>query len=137
MAKSRKGEQGTAGQDRNGLNRRQFVTTGAAAGLGAVALLDTDAANAQRRSGDEIEWHHEVDVVVCGGGCAGITAAIRARDLGASVLIVDQNFDLGGRMLHSGGFVSLGGGDPLQVRDMRGESDKEGFVTAAPVEDPE
>ncbi len=34
-------------------------------------------------------------------------------------------------MLHSGSFVSLGGGDPLQHRDMKGESDKEGFVTSA------
>jgi len=51
------------------------------------------------------------------------------------VLVVDQNFDLGGRMLHSGSFVSLGGGDPVQVRDIDGKSDKEGFVTVAPVED--
>ena len=53
------------------------------------------------------------------------------------MLVVDQNFDLGGRMLHSGSFVSLGGGDPLQKRDMKGESDKEGFVTSPPVEAPE
>src|SRR5688572_397505 len=33
-------------------------------------------------------------------------------------------------MLHSGSQVSLGGGDPLQLRDIKGESDKEGFVTA-------
>ena len=53
------------------------------------------------------------------------------------MLVVDQNFDLGGRMLHSGSFVSLGGGDPVQRRDMKGESDKEGFVTVDSVEDPE
>ena len=76
------------------------------------------------------------DVVIAGGGCAGLTAAIRARDLGATVLVVDQNFDLGGRMLHSGAFVSLGGGDPVQKRDIKGESDKEGFVTMPPVESP-
>ncbi len=52
------------------------------------------------------------------------------------MLVIDQNFDLGGRMLHSGSFVSLGGGDPLQRRDTKGESDKEGFVTSPPVEDP-
>jgi len=34
----------------------------------------------------------EADIVIAGGGCAGLTAAIRARDLGASVLVVDQNF---------------------------------------------
>jgi hypothetical protein len=40
-------------------------------------------------------------------------------------------------MIHSGSFVSLGGGDPLQLRDMKGESDKEGFVVAEPTEAPE
>jgi hypothetical protein len=116
------------------LSRRDFVTSGAAVGLGAAALLGPGEAAAQANG---IRWDYDVDVVIAGGGCAGLTAAIRARDLGATVLVVDQNFDLGGRMLHSGSFVSLGGGDPLQKRDMKGESDKEGFVTSPPVESPE
>jgi hypothetical protein len=127
-------------EDEKGLNRRDFVKTGVAAGLGAGgALLASDEAQAQASAtgAQEIVWDYEVDVVIAGGGCAGLTAAIRARDLGASVLVVDQNFDLGGRMLHSGAWVSLGGGDPVQLRDMKGESDHEGFVTAAPPEDPE
>ena len=126
-------------QNKSGLNRRDFVKTGAAAGLGAAALFEPEKAQAQgSATGREgIVWDYEVDVVIAGGGCAGLTAAIRARDLGASVLVVDQNFDLGGRMLHSGSFVSLGGGDPVQLRDMQGESDKEGFVTVDAVEDPE
>jgi hypothetical protein len=37
-------------------------------------------------------------------------------------------------MIHSGGVVSLGGGDPVQLRDIAGESDPEGFVTVDPVE---
>ena len=120
-----------------GLSRREFVKSGAAAGLGAAALLDSGEARAQASTGAEgIVWDYEVDVLIAGGGCAGLTAAIRARDLGASVMVVDQNYDLGGRMLHSGSFVSLGGGDPVQLRDMRGESDAEGFITVAPVEDP-
>ncbi len=123
----------------NGLSRRDFVRTGAAAGLGAGALLRPDGAHAQGREAttDDIVWDYEVDVVIAGGGCAGLTAAIRARDLGASVLVVDQNFDPGGRMLHSGAFLSLGGGDPVQRRDMKGESDDEGFITVDPAEAPE
>ena len=127
-------------ENEKGLNRRDFVKTGVAAGLGAGgALLEPGKAQAQvpPTGAQEIVWDYEVDVVIAGGGCAGLTAAIRARDLGASVLVVDQNFDLGGRMLHSGSFVSLGGGDPVQLRDMKGESDHEGLVTVAPAEDPE
>jgi hypothetical protein len=123
----------------NGLTRRDFVRTGAAAGLGAGALLGPDQADAQGTSTglDDTTWDYEVDVVIAGAGCAGLTAAIRARDLGASVLVVDSNFDAGGRMLLSGAHVSLGGGDPVQGRDMTGESDREGFITVDPVEAPE
>ena len=126
-------------ENESGLNRRDFVKTGVAAGLGAGALLESDEAQAQvsATGAEDTVWDYEVDVVIAGGGCAGLTAAIRARDLGASVLVVDQNFDLGGRMLHSGALVSLGGGDPVQRRDMKGESDHEGLITVAPLEDPE
>ena len=135
-------------EDDKGLNRRDFVKTGVAAGLGAggallgpdeAQALEPDEAQAQvsATGAQQTVWDYEADVVIAGGGCAGLTAAIRARDLGASVLVVDQNFDLGGRMLHSAGRMSLGGGDPVQQRDMNGESDKEGFITVAPSENPE
>ncbi len=125
----------------DGLTRRDFVKTGAAAGLGAGALLGPGQADAQvaasSTGSDDTAWDYEVDVVIAGAGCAGLTAAIRARDLGASVLVVDSNFDPGGRMLHSGAFLSLGGGDPVQRRDMKGEGDHEGFITVDPAEAPE
>ena len=135
-------------EDDKGLNRRDFVKTGVAAGLGAggallgpdeAQALEPDEAQAQvsATGAQQTVWDYEADVVIAGGGCAGLTAAIRARDLGASVLVVDQNFDLGGRMLHSAGRMSLGGGDPVQRRDMNGESDQEGFITVAPSENPE
>jgi hypothetical protein len=121
-----------------GLNRRDFFKAGAAVGVGAatlgapaVALAEQDAPMATNGP-----WDYEADIVIAGGGCAGITAAIRARDTGASVLVVDQNFDLGGRMLHSGSFLSLGGGDAIQKRDMAGQADREGFITVPPVEEP-
>jgi len=121
-----------------GMNRRDFFKAGAAAGVGAAALAAPVAAPAAGHEAGPggITWDYEVDVLICGGGCAGITAAIRARDAGASVLVVDANYDLGGRMLHSGSFLSLGGGDVIQKRDMAGEADAEGYITVPPVEDP-
>ena len=113
------------------VSRRDFVKSGAAAGAGAAAVFPTSAtALSQVSPSQAVKWHYEADVVVIGAGCTGLPAAIRARDLGASVIVVDQNFDIGGKMLHSGGQISLGGGDPLQLRDIKGESDREGFVTA-------
>src|SRR6185436_19969269 len=112
------------------VTRRDFVKSGAAAGVGAAVLSTSGTALAQVSPVDAIRWNYEADVVIIGAGCTGLPAAIRARDLGASVIVVDQNFDPGGKMLHSGGQISLGGGGPLQLRDIKGEGDKEGFVTA-------
>src|SRR5262245_7079249 len=84
--------------DEKGVSRRDLLKSGAAAGLGAAVLLDAGCTDAQPGAANT-QWDYEADVVVAGGGCAGLTAAIRARELGASVLVVDQNFDLGGRMI--------------------------------------
>jgi hypothetical protein len=104
------------------LSRRDFVTTGVAAGLGATVLTGAGAADAQisqpSSTTAEIKWDYEADVVVIGSGATGMPAAIRARDLGASVIVVEQNFDVGGKMLWSGGQTSLGGGDACQLRDL-------------------
>jgi hypothetical protein len=128
VAKKRDDDKDRKPQGETAVSRRDFVKTGAAAG--AAVLSTSGTALAQVSPVEAIKWHYEADIVVIGGGCTGLPAAIRARDLGASVIVVDQNFDLGGKMLHSGGWVSLGGGDPLQKRDIAGEGDPEGFVTA-------
>jgi hypothetical protein len=109
-----------------GLSRRDFIKRGAVAGVGA-ALLGAASQGAAQSS--EQSWDYEVDVLVVGSGATGLPAAIRARDLGARVMIIDQNFDVGGVMLHSGSQTSLGGGDPLQLRDIANDPDPEGFVT--------
>jgi len=122
-------------QGQKAVSRRDFVKSGAAAGVGGAAAVFSSSGTALAQGvspADAIRWDYEADVVIIGGGCTGLPAAIRARDLGASVIVVDQNFDLGGKMLHSGGQVSFGGGDPLQQRDIKGERDAEGFVTVPP-----
>src|SRR5262249_40233569 len=130
MAKKRDGDQKDQKlQNEKSVSRRDFVKKGAA-GVSAAVLSTSGTALAQVSPAQAIQWNYEADIVIIGGGCTGLPAAIRARDLGASVIVVDQNFDLGGKMLHSGGQVSFGGGDPLQLRDISGENDREGFVTA-------
>ena len=145
MSKDNDDLKGDAGKQRisklqgeTALSRRELFTGGAAAGVGAVMLAGASSPAEASTGADGVEWDYEVDVLVVGAGCCGLPAAIRAKDLGAgSVMIIDANYDAGGRMLHSGGFTSFGGGDSVQLRDMAGESDAEGFITVEPQHDPE
>jgi len=125
-------------QESTSNSRRDFIKRGMAAGVGAAALGGSASdAVAQATSPGSIKWDFEADLVVIGAGCSGLPCAIRARDAGLTVLVIDQNFDVGGKMLHSGGQVSLGGGDPCQLRDIAGQGDKEGFIKIPPLHKPQ
>jgi aspartate oxidase len=101
------------------LKRRDFLKRGAAAGAGAVvgvsggALAGPSAQNAQAGA---VKWDRQVDVVVIGSGAAGMPAAIRAHDLKSSVVVIEENFDVGGHGIISQGSVALGGGHRLQKK---------------------
>ena len=66
-----------------------------------------------QNSGD---WDLAADVVVVGSGAAGLPAAIKARDAGASVIVVEANYDVGGHAILSGGHMALGGGTSVQKK---------------------
>src|SRR6188472_769110 len=93
------------------VSRRSFLSKGAA-GAGAVAL----AGAATEAGAQAITWDQTADVVIIGAGVAGLPAAITARELGASVIVVEENYDIGGRGMLSGGRVQLGGGTALQQK---------------------
>src|SRR5438128_2037502 len=59
-------------------------------------------------------WDLAADVVVIGAGATGLPAAIAAIDAGASVLVVEANYDIGGHAILSGGNIPLGGGTSAQ-----------------------
>ena len=116
-------------RDQKAVSRRDLVKAGAAAGLGAAILSAPGKAQAQPAPAD-IRWDYEADVIVCGSGGTGIVAAKRAHDLGADVLVIEQNFDIGGKLAHNGGQSSFGGGDHVQERDRLGRPDPDGWLTA-------
>ena len=62
----------------------------------------------------EIDWDYKADIVVIGSGATGLPAAIRARDQGASVIMVEANYDIGGHAILSAANTALGGGTSAQ-----------------------
>lgn len=80
--------------------RRDFLLT-------ALAVAAPAAAFAQ-----DINWRLSCDALVVGAGGAGLAAAVRASELGAEIILIEQNAHLGGNTLISGGF--LGVVDPIR-----------------------
>jgi heterodisulfide reductase subunit A-like polyferredoxin len=72
---------------------------------------------AQAATSNSQSWDYEADVVIVGAGAAGLPAAIKAAEGGATVIVVDANYDVGGHAIVSGGNVPLGGGTSAQKRD--------------------
>ncbi len=62
------------------------------------------------------QWDFEADLIIIGSGPAGMAAAIKAVDEGASVIVVDANYDIGGHAIISGGHMALGGGTSAQKK---------------------
>jgi 3-oxosteroid 1-dehydrogenase len=54
-----------------------------------------------------IEWNHSTDVLIVGSGAGAMTAAVRAADAGASVLVVEKTDQFGGNSAMSGGVLWL------------------------------
>src|SRR2546427_8658357 len=87
-----------------------MVKGGAGVAVAAAGLRIREAGAA------DIKWHRSADVVVVGAGVSGLACACAARDTGASVIVVEENFDIGGRGIMSGGSIQLGGGHSLQKK---------------------
>lgn len=115
---------------KNVISRKQFVKlvgTGMAVVAGAtlvspLAAQTNSGAQAPAKAGKPnpadlpAKWDLEADVVVLGAGAVGLPAAIRAAEAGASVIVVDTNYDIGGHAIISGGNVPLGGGTSYQKK---------------------
>ena len=64
----------------------------------------------------KVSWDYAADVVVVGAGAAGLPASVMARDLGVTVIAIDENHDIGGHAMVSGGRLPLGGGTSFQKK---------------------
>jgi succinate dehydrogenase/fumarate reductase flavoprotein subunit len=103
------------------VSRREFLTT-TAAGVTAAALVPGTAHTQE----SDIEWDMSADFVSIGAGVAGLAGGLTALEHGASVILVDENHDIGGHGMISGGLVHLGGGN--EVQRMHGIEDSADMV---------
>jgi urocanate reductase len=96
------------------VSRRDFLRNGAVrAGAGALAGLSIKEVEAR---GKRQRWDMTADFVTIGAGVAGLAGAVSALDNDASVIMVEENFDIGGHGMVSGGNVHLGGGTSRQKK---------------------
>jgi hypothetical protein len=96
-------------------SRRDFVKS-TAVGIGATALAGLSAEGRGIQPSAQQQWDHGADVVIVGAGATGLPAAISARENGASVIVVEENYDIGGHAIQSGGSTPYGGGTSLQKK---------------------
>lgn len=92
------------------LSRRNLLKT---VGLGTLATLPYMQANAAG-------FDKEYDVVVVGGGGAGLAAACRAGELGLKAIVLEKTGLLGGSSLLCGGQFSTFGTD---LQKAKGKTD--------------
>jgi urocanate reductase len=96
------------------VSRREFIRKGAV-GVGAGALAGFGIKEAEAQAAVP-RWDMTADFVAIGAGVAGLAGAVSALQHGASVIMVEENFDIGGHGMLSGGFVHLGGGTSWQKK---------------------
>src|SRR6266581_1295817 len=97
------------------VSRRDFVKR-AAVGIGATTLAGIGAEGTAAAANVARHWDKVADVVIVGAGATGLPASIEAAENGASVIVIDQNYDIGGHAIESGGNIALGGGTSLQKK---------------------
>jgi FAD binding domain-containing protein len=129
-------EENIVTKKRSGVSRREFITgtvggvvVGAVVGaaVGSIGFPKTvtqvqtqtqtstvTSVNTVTATAVPSSWDLNADVVIIGAGAAGMAAAIMARSTGASVLVVEMNYDIGGKLIMSGGNTIFGGGTSTQ-----------------------
>ena len=98
-------------QNKKELSRRSFIKAG-----GAAALCAATATAQASQTPVKPNFARIYDVIVVGSGFAALAAALRAREKGASVLLIEKMPCLGGNSAINGGAFAVAG-SPLQAKE--------------------
>lgn len=102
------------------MKRRALIFSAAGAAAAGIAGAAAMAARSREPGLPSGGWDLETEVLVIGGGAAGLSAALSAAEAGAEVLLIEKNDQLGGDTLIAGGYFNAP--DPWN-RDSRGTYD--------------
>lgn len=92
----------------NPLNRRTFLRGTLIAGAAAASTSLLGACTPAQA--DQVKWDEETDIVVIGGGGAGLAAAVEAAETGqAKVIVLEKGLAVGGSTSISGGVIQAAG----------------------------
>jgi 3-oxosteroid 1-dehydrogenase len=76
---------------------------------------------------EQTKWDHSVDVLVVGSGAGGMTAACRAKDLGADTLMIEKSSRYGGSSAMSGGVIWIANNHLMPASGIK-DSDEDGIA---------
>lgn len=94
------------------VSRRSFIAGAAMTGVAATTASAVSTARAD--TADGISWDYEADVVVIGSGGSGLPAGLKAVEDGASVIVIEANWDCGGHAAVCEGWLQSGAGTDIQ-----------------------
>ena len=102
------------------ITRRHFLEAAGLAGVGALAATlggcATPTTSAGGKGGDaegsaddgDVVATHDADIVICGGGMSGLTAAVEAGYQGLKAVVLERQADYGGNGLGVEGYFAIG-----------------------------
>ncbi len=95
------------------IKRRNILLSSTAT---VAAMISTPSEASPPKARQKQHWDKETDILVIGSGATGLLAALKARQEGHRVMVLEAENHLGGHAICSGGNLPLGGGTSFQKK---------------------
>jgi fumarate reductase flavoprotein subunit len=101
---------------REGVTRRGFLK---GAAVGSAAVMINGLVSSESYAKMPKKWDLETDIVVIGGGGAGLAAAVESATQGAKVVVLEKTRVSGGSSAICGGSLAFAGTDLQAAKDVK------------------